>query len=273
MRSKLIRILLIPILCCMLLPTPRARAAGDWTHILLVGTDGREDLSGARSDAVLLCSLSPQGDSLLLTSFLRDLYLPIPGWGGNRLNAAYAYGGRELLRKTLEGYFGIAIQGCVEVDFTQFSTIIDTLGGVELTLRQDEADRLGLSPGTQILTGEKALAYSRIRDLDPDGDFSRTRRQRAVLTSLLSTWRGAGFRKILETVQRLIPLLSTDMDPARVLHLVFTLAPELQDLRVSTLQLPTPETCSSGMVRGMDVLLPREGELAKLLHRTLENCL
>ena len=132
-------------------------------NVLLVGQDGREGDETARSDSIILCSYNRSSKKLVMTSFLRDLYLPIPGHGSNRVNAAYAMGGIELLEQTLEDNFSLHIDGGIEVDFSQFSGIIDLLGGVELTLRQDEADYLNrelgasLTEGPQQLSGEEAL--------------------------------------------------------------------------------------------------------------------
>ena len=199
---------------------------------------------------------------LSMISFLRDLYLPIPGHGSNRLNAAYAIGGRELLVQTLEQNFGVTIEGCVEVDFSQFAQIIDALDGVELELRQDEALHINrkcgasLTEGLQTLNGQEALAYARIRSLDPDGDFSRTRRQRDMLLSLLRRWKDANTLALAGTVGKLLPLVSTDLDPARILHWVFSMAPSMGALRVQRLQLPFPGTFSEEIVNGMAVLVP-----------------
>ena len=98
-------------------------------NILLVGQDKREGEQGNRSDSMILCTFNPGAGKLYMTSFLRDLYVPIPGHGRNRINAAYAFGGIKLLQRTLEENFDLEIDGCVEVDFGQFAEIIDALGG------------------------------------------------------------------------------------------------------------------------------------------------
>ena len=159
-------------------------------NILLVGQDRRPGESRARSDSVILCTVNKRTNTLVLTSILRDLYVQIPGYGNNRINAAYAAGGMPLLNETLEYNFGIRVDGNVEVDFTQFQTIVDLMGGVSIELRQDEADLLnrtldaGVEAGVQKLSGAQVLQYSRIRSLDGDGDFSRTNRQQKVLRAI-----------------------------------------------------------------------------------------
>ncbi len=89
-------------------------------NILLIGQDRREVKSRQRSDAMILCRFNPETNKLSMISFLRDLYVQIPGYEDNRLNAAYAYGGFELLKETLALNFGITVDGCLESDFEGF---------------------------------------------------------------------------------------------------------------------------------------------------------
>jgi len=257
--SVLLALLLIP---CIVPNGSAAPAEEEPVNILLIGHDREPGDTLSRSDSIILCTWLPETGMLSMISFLRDLYLPIPGHGSNRLNAAYAIGGRELLVQTLEQNFGVTIEGCVEVDFIQFAQIIDALDGVELELRQDEALHINrkcggsLTEGLQTLNGQEALAYARIRSLDPDGDFSRTRRQRDMLLSLLRRWKDANTLALAGTVGKLLPLVSTDLDPARILHWVFSMAPSMGALRVQSLQLPFPGTFSEEIVNGMAVLVP-----------------
>lgn len=257
--SVLLALLLIP---CIVPNGSAAPAEEEPVNILLIGHDREPGDTLSRSDSIILCTWLPETGMLSMISFLRDLYLPIPGHGSNRLNAAYAIGGRELLVQTLEQNFGVTIEGCVEVDFSQFAQIIDALDGVELELRQDEALHINrkcggsLTEGLQTLNGQEALAYARIRSLDPDGDFSRTRRQRDMLLSLLRRWKDANTLALAGTVGKLLPLVSTDLDPARILHWVFSMAPSMGALRVQSLQLPFPGTFSEEIVNGMAVLVP-----------------
>lgn len=264
MIKKRRRILSAALILVLFLGTalPSAAAAEDTVNVLLIGLDGRPGLSGCRSDTMVLCSYRPENSTLTLVSFLRDLYLPIPGHGRNRLNAAYAFGGRELLLKTLEENFGLEIDGCVEVNFDQFSAIIDSLGGVQILLREDEARRINqycpgstLSSGTQLLSGEEALCFSRIRDLDPDGDFSRTRRQQVVLRAILARWKDAPITSMAAAVGDLLPMVSTDLSPVQIMDWVFTAAPARNNLNVQSLQIPRQETCRDENIQGMAVIV------------------
>ena len=252
----------------LLLPFPSATAsasvrAGRESNppisILLVGRDGFQD-QAARSDCMILCSFSPDTGRILLTSFLRDLYVPIPGHSDNRLNAAYAFGGMALLQETLEKNFDISVDGCIEVDFSSFPVIIDALGGVSLDLRQDEADAVNreipgsLHEGVCLLTGEQALAYSRIRKLDQDGDFSRSLRQRKLLTSLAESYRKADLLTVLSAVADTLPMITTTFSNRDILCLCIKLFPILENPSITSQRFPSEGNCSYDTVRGMNVL-------------------
>lgn len=246
----------------ILLSESTTETAAPLVNILLIGQDAREGEIGSRADSILLCTYNPGSSKLFLTSFLRDLYVPIPGHGSNRLNAAYAFGGSKLLQKTMEENFQLKIDGKVEVDFSQFSEIVDLLGGVRITLRSDEAQVINeetgsqLSEGTQTLNGQQALAYSRIRKLDSDGDFSRTGRQRAVMQALLEGYRNAGTGKILKLVYSLMPMIRTDMDPGQILALAVSAVPNLSQIKIVSQHVPISGDYQDKMIDGMSVLVP-----------------
>jgi len=262
--KKLFRRAAAAILAAVLLAgaVPHAKAGEERIDILLIGLDRRPGLSGCRADTVILCSCDPAAGELELISFLRDLWLPIPGRGSDRLNAAYAYGGRELLKQTLEEGLEVEVDGCVEVDFSQFAAVVDALGGVRLLLREDEAARIRsvisgseVTGGMQLLTGEEALCYSRIRDLDPDGDQSRTRRQRTLLLGILDTWKKADLGEMLKVVRKILPMVSTDLNPLQITDWLFTAAPKRAGLTTGSLQIPAPGTARDETIRGMAVLV------------------
>ena len=231
-------------------------------HILLIGQDRRENEPRSRSDCMILCSFQPDSRKLTMTSFLRDLYVSIPGYAKNRLNAAYAFGGMDLIRQTFQENFGIAIDGCVEVDFEQFSQLVDLVGGITIVLRQDEAALINsevtgstLTHGQQHLNGAQALAYSRIRSLDEDGDFSRTSRQRNVLTALLSRCKTASIPKLVRLFQEASPMVHTDMGKGKLLKLIRQLAPMLSTMEVSSQRIPADGTYCHKIIDAMAVLV------------------
>lgn len=232
------------------------------TNILLIGQDRREGEPRARADCMILCTLCTESSELIMTSFLRDLYVRIPGYRNNRLNAAYAAGGMPLLKQTFQENFGIPIDGCIEVDFRQFTQLIDQLGGITLLLRQDEADLLNeaqlgapLHPGRQTLCGDQALAYARIRSLDSDGDFSRTTRQRNILKALFQRCQQTSLPDTLGFIKTAMPMLTTDLPKSRLLSLARELFPLLPKMSISGQHIPVEGSYSYDTIQGMSVLV------------------
>lgn len=247
----------------------------DVVNILLIGQDRREGESRARSDSMILVTINKDTKSIVLTSFLRDLYVQIPGYSSNRLNAAYAWGGMELLNATLEQNFGIYVDGNIEVDFNQFAEIVDMLGGVEMELRSDEANYINkdiggsLTGGTQQLTGNQALAYARIRKLDADGDFSRTERQRKVINALLEKVKDSSLMTLLGIVNDVLPMVTTDMTNSQILGHAASLFPLLSKATVTSQRIPADGAYSYASINGMSVLLADMDANRQLLRETL----
>ena len=246
-------------------------------NILLIGQDRREGEETARSDSMILCTYHRKTGNVTMTSFLRDLYVPIPGHHSNRINAAYSEGGAALLDRTLRENFDLHIDGNVEVDFSQFSQIIDLLGGVQLELREDEAAEInketgsGLSAGVQVLNGEQALTYARIRKLDADGDFSRTSRQRKLMNALLGSYRNIKWKDLLPLIDELLPLISTDMNYGRLVLLSMEILPKLSDAQITSQRIPADGTFTDEKIDGMWVLSADLEANRQLLRETLLN--
>ena len=231
-------------------------------NILLIGQDAREGetQAQARSDSMILCTYNKNSRQMTMTSFLRDLYVPIPGHGSNRINAAYNYGGATLLKKTIDQNFNIAIDGCVEVDFSHFSDIIDSMGGVEIELRQDEAQVINrqtgssLTEGIQLLDGFQALTYSRIRSLDLDGDFSRTNRQRKVINALADSLRDSSIKELTPLISKILPMITTDLNRGQLLLYAVEILPNLSRMDILSQSIPAEGTFTDQTIDGMAVL-------------------
>lgn len=244
-------------------------------NILLIGQDRRSGETRSRSDSMILCTFNKNTKQLIMTSFLRDLYVQIPGYNANRINATYPAGGMALLDQTLEMNFGIHIDGNVEVDFTQFAGIIDLLGGVEIELRQDEAKLINretgsaLSEGVQLLNGDQALSYSRIRKLDAEGDFGRTNRQRKVMNALLEAYKDSSLTSILSLLNQILPMITTDMSKLEILGYALELFPMLSGAEIVSQRIPADGTYSNEMIDGMAVLVADLDAARQLLEETL----
>ena len=129
----------------------------------------------------------PPGGKPALISIPRDSYVPIPGNGRNKINAAYAFGGPELLVATVEQNTGLRIDAYTEIGFGGFVNVIDALGGIEMCLPKaikDKDSHLNLKKGCQTLSGTNALGYVRMRKADPLGDLGRVQRQRQMLAAI-----------------------------------------------------------------------------------------
>lgn len=246
----------------------------DVINILLIGQDRREGQGRQRSDAMILCTVNVKTKTLTMTSFLRDLYVQIPGYQDNRLNATYAFGGMPLLNKALEVNFGVHVDGNIEVDFGSFEKVIDMVGGVDINLTAAEAAHLnkrnkswGLTEGMNHLDGKKALAYSRIRYID--SDFGRTNRQRTVLTALVNQSRDLSYDRLMELVETAIGLITTDMSNLDIVRTAASLIPLLKDLKIQTQHIPAAGTYKSAMIRGMAVLVPDLEANRKILVESL----
>ena len=247
----------------------------DVINILLIGQDRRSGEERARSDSMILCTIHKEKKTIVLTSFMRDLYVQIPGYGNNRINASYAWGGMELLNQTLEKNFGICVDGNVEVDFNQFADIVDLLGGVPMELRNDEAQYINsdtqssLSGGMQILNGKQALSYARIRSLDADADFSRTNRQRKVITALLGQLKDAGLVKLLGLLDDVLPMVTTDMSNGEILGYATKVFPVLSGASLSSQRVPADGAYYGAMIDGMSVLVADMDKTRDLLRDTI----
>jgi len=244
-------------------------------NILMIGHDQKEGNAPCRSDCMILCTFHKNSNQVTMTSILRDLYVSIPGHDSNRINASYALGGMELLKQTLKENLGLHIDGCVEVDFSRFSRIIDLLGGVTLELRQDEALRINksvpgnLTEGANHLTGDQALAYTRIRNLDEDGDFSRTNRQRKVIHALLASYKETDILNALSIAAKVVPMLSTDMEYTRVISTIVDVLPILPGCTVVSQRIPADGMYTYSTIRNMSVLTADMNELNQYLAKTL----
>ncbi|WP_026126657.1 LCP family protein [Nocardiopsis xinjiangensis] len=167
---------------------------------LVIGSDGREEMSsedqdalsvgstpGERSDTIMLVHLNHERDRVTVVGVPRDLWVDVPGEGKDKINAAYAYGGPQKSVQTVEAVTGVRIDHYVEVDFTGFVDVVDALGGVEVCLEEpieDPKAQLDLEAGTHEVDGAEALAFARTR-ATARGDLDRIDRQQQVVAAMM----------------------------------------------------------------------------------------
>ncbi|MGI6012307.1 MAG: LCP family protein [Ruminococcus sp.] len=234
----------------------------DVVNILLIGQDRREGQGRQRSDSMIICSINKKSNKIILSSVMRDLYVPIPGYSDNRINAAYQFGGMPLLDQVMEESLGIHIDGNIEVDFEGFISAMTEVGNLDIELYQAEADYLNrnhegwnLKAGVNSLTPEQALAYSRTRYVG-NSDWERTDRQRRVLMAAFDKVKDQGLTELLSMADRILPSLTTDMSNTQIMGYIYTVVTsgitEIESYRIPVEGTYTNETLSIGM----EVLMP-----------------
>ena len=233
----------------------------DIVNIMLVGQDRREGATGRTlSDAMILCTINKKAGTITLTSFMRDLYVTIPGHNSHKMNSAYSWGGMPLLSKTLMTNFGVKVDGFIEVDFGGFKQVVNILGGVNIHLTAEEAQLLNethgysLVAGTNRLNGDQALQYSRIRSIG--SDFQRTQRQRNVISAAIAQCKNLSFSQINDLINSILPLVATDMDNAKILSYALDLFPLLSGSTVIQQRIPIEGSYQLCYVGAMSVVLP-----------------
>lgn len=191
-------------------------------NVLLLGVDARgaELNDPPRSDTVMVLSIDPLTKQAHLFSILRDTYVNIPGYGMERMNAAYAVGGTDLAMQTVSELMDIPIHFYVRIDFEGFIEIVDAIGGIQFEVEKDmkyndptdlPEYNIDLKKGLQHLDGNKALQYVRFRH-DRLSDFTRTERQRnlmkAVADKMLSF---SSLVRLPFTLEKIEPYINTNM--------------------------------------------------------------
>lgn len=212
------------------------------TNIALYGVDSIEGTDG-RSDAIMIATIDKVHNKLKLTSIMRDSYVGIQGHGKDKINHAYAFGGHELALKTLNENFDLNVKDFATVNFSSLPKIIDSVGGIELDIREDEINAspgindhirdlnklnntncpLITASGVQHVNGTQALAYCRIR-YTAGGDGERTERQRIVLNKLFQKFTEVSPSKYPSILNELMPMVTTSLSSSDILNLATTVA-------------------------------------------------
>jgi LCP family protein required for cell wall assembly len=183
--------------------------AGSGSNWLITGSDSRQgltrkqerkyhtgiDVSGQRSDTILLLHIPGNGGPAVLVSLPRDSYVRIPGHGWNKLNAAYSFGGPKLLAETVQSATGLRIEHYMGIGFGGLVNVVNSVGGVTMCFSHplhDTASGLHLKKGCQTLSGGKALSFVRTRHNFSSQDLQREQNQRVFMKALLSRMTSPG---------------------------------------------------------------------------------
>lgn len=249
-------------------------------NIMLIGSDSMSTGDHGRSDSLLILSLDIRHKKIKVTSLMRDIWLTIPGYGKDRFNAAYAFGGPKLTIETIEKNFGIYIDKYAVVDFEGFSNIINALGGIDLELTSSECSYINKysgdphvlrGSGVKHLTGLQALHYSRDRN-SIGSDYDRTSRQRNVIKAVIGKLKTANIAQITDLISKIGPMVTTDLKTAEISRLATKsltyLNYPLEEFRLPTDDNVRNETYSQKMVLVINDMSKAKKDLLNFIYET-----
>lgn len=249
--------------------TPDYGKMGKVINILLIGQDAREGEDSKNADTVILVTVNKETKKINMTSFLRDAYVTLngvedingkPHSGSTKLTLVYALGysfggdlgAMQLMDSVLTKNFGPVVDHNIEVDMDAFDACINALGGVTIALDEDEAkymnsyfkdypDRV-YEVGDNLVDGWAAEVYVRTRHANNgDSDFNRTDRQRAVVAQVLEKLKGKSLLEINALVDKLLPMVLTDMTNGDITNYITELLPLLPKMTLESMQCPNAE--------------------------------
>lgn len=244
----------------------------DVYNVLLIGTDARNKADRGRADTIVLASINAKEKKIFLTSFLRDIYVTIPGVGSNRLNAAYVYGGSALLVKTIEQNFGVKIDNYMKTDFFSFIDIIDSVGTVDLEVTAEEISYMNRyirevnqlagidkkdgqlnesDAGLIEMNGKQALAYARLRKIG--SDFARTDRQRKVLMQVAKKLKKMSRGEQMQVLRDAMPNVVTDVTEDEFKAMILN-STEYMTYQIKCMTVPVNGSWSFVTINGMEVI-------------------
>ena len=245
-------------------------------NVLLIGSDRRNDSWNGNSDVMIVMSVNAGSKKLSLTSFMRDLYADIPGYGIHKLNYAYAAGGAKTLMETLEDNYELPIDNYAVVDFETMAKVVDLVGGVEIEVSDAEckvlndyltsmnaADDYLPGGGSYVLNGNQAVAYMRIRYVG-NNDYERTQRQRDVLGVIFASMQKLDAEQLTKLVDEILPNVENDITPVDMIRLM-ALLPDIGDYELSESRIPYDGLFTSQN----EMLVPDFAQTKERLHEEL----
>lgn len=203
-------------------------------NIALFGVDAADDGIG-RSDSIMIATIDTHNKKLKLTSIMRDSYVDIEGYGNDKINHAYAFGGPELAINTINRNFNLNIKDFVTVNFSSLPKIIDKIGGIDIEVDEEELQYINgyinnvnningtsspqiTTTGVHHMDGTQAMAYCRIR-YTTGGDYKRTERHREVLSAIFSKVAQMSVTQYPSLLNEILPMVETSLKSSDILDL------------------------------------------------------
>ena len=204
----------------------------EYRNIAIFGVDSRDDSydKGNRSDCIIIASINNKTKEVKLISVYRDTYVQIEGHGLDKITHAYSYGEAPLAIKTLNTNLDLNIKEFATVNFDVVKETVDYIGGISMPITSEEVGHISgiKKPGTYTLTGEQALAYSRIRYAS-GGDYKRTERMRDVLTAVANKVKTLNISQLNGFVDTILPKVYTNITSADI----FSMMPSIASYKIT----------------------------------------
>lgn len=204
----------------------------EYRNIAIFGVDSRNDSydKGNRSDCIIIASINNKTKEVKLISVYRDTYVQIEGHGLDKITHAYSYGEAPLAIKTLNTNLDLNIKEFATVNFDVVKETVDYIGGISMPITSEEVGHISgiTKPGTYTLTGEQALAYSRIRYAS-GGDYKRTERMRDVLTAVANKVKTLNISQLNGFVDTILPKVYTNITSADI----FSMMPSIASYKIT----------------------------------------
>lgn len=252
----------------------------NWVNILLLGTDVKYTNNYGRTDSMIMMSINLATKEAKLTSFMRDIWVPMSNQKSAKLNSACVVGGPQMTMRTINECFGLNLQYYALVNLSSMADIIDILGGLDLDVTEAEMkalnkglfdlssmsgmEKLGEYGNGVHLNGNQAVAFARIRKID--SDYKRTQRQRYVLTQIAKRLQQENAGTIVGVVLKLLENVETNMNMTQLM----TIAAAGLQMDMDSIQqfrVPADNTFQSGTYDGVWCIKPDFNANKQQLHK------
>ena len=252
------------------------------TNIALFGLDFRYEHEPKRSDSITIITIDEKNKKIKLNSLMRDSLVSIDGFGNDKLNHAYAFGGAELAIKTLNKNYGLDIKEYITVNFYNVQKLIDLIGGIPIDIKKKEIPYLNkciqeishiqsktpeyiTNEGMQILNGMQTLSYARIRKIGRD-DYERSERQQKIFLSIYDKVKSMPYKEYLRLINISSELIETNISTTRAIsiakNVIFNKINDIEQMR-----FPLDEDCRGELINDIWYLTFNKDKTKNLIQK------